>query len=1147
MDVNTFHRKLNPKAYYPTIKRQFKNISDGFKGKLMTVFLALFCLLITLNALGQRHMEHLTRGLVAVKTPDYVFLSWRIFSTDGDSVQFNLYRNGTLVNTTPISGLSNYIDSSGIESSIYYLETIYGAAAIEISTPVTVWQEQYQTIHLQSPGEAYYPNDAIVADLDGDGEMEIIVKMQTSNPDNTSEQICDPLFLHAYKLNGTLLWSIDLGVNIRPGAHYLPFMVYDIDGDGMAEVACKTAPGVIDGTGTFLGKGPAATDDDGISYVNADGRILAGPEYLTVFEGLTGKEQSTVYYIPRRHPDTENPTGAQLDAIWGDSYGNRVDRFLACVAYFDSIPSLVMCRGYYTRTVLAAWDFKVDTLVQRWIFDTDDGFPEYEGQGNHNLCVADVDNDGKDEIIYGAMAIDDDGTGLWTTGLGHGDAMHVSDIDPDRPGLEKWGITEPSGTSGSQLLDAKTGEIIWGTPDGDIARGVSADVSADYYGMECWGGTDGLRSCKNEYVGNSPSSANFVIWWDDDLLRELLDGVTVSKYNTSGDIPLFSAEGCMSNNSTKSTPNFSGDIIGDWREEMVFRTLDNQALRIYTTTTPTEYGIFTLLQDPQYRLALVWQNVGYNQPPHPGFYLGHGMNLDSLPVPDIKVNQANTSSIQITSPVNSFELGLGLDLNIIVHAIGISDTNKTIIISNDITPLDTILSAPYYTSISGLTSGDYSLLASAYDLEGKLMISDTIHISVDEGYPHVTITSPLEGNTFLPDDSIPITINAYDTDGSIDSVAFYLNSNRLATLASTPYSVKIENPGIGIHELKVIAYDNDYKFTESEVIQVEVGVMKLIQETEIGYCGTSNGTSWIESNHPGYTGIGFVNTDNVLGVQIIWAVDFPESGLYKFEWRYASADDRPGQLLLNDIVVSEVPFINTGDWVTWETLSVNANVHAGINKIGLEAIVGSGLGNIDYLRIYSLESGEEVHGIVCDSIYSSDATLSDLSVIGKVLDPAFHKDTTKYSVTLDAGTTLIQIAATPSNANASVTGYGIVPVTAPHGSVEIIVTAENGTSSLTYTINYEIPVSIDKLSLSHGLKIYPVPAQNYIFIRLNDRTEVINDISIYSIDGRKIVSTSKIFTNPSRVDLPELKNGLYLINVNTNYKSYTIRFSVNSK
>lgn len=936
--------------------------------RLQRILAVSFALLVSLQVFSQRQWEYLDRGLVAVKTTDNVFISWRMFVADNDNTAFNLYRNGTLVNSTPIKGKTNFVDPEGTANDIYYLEIASDEGEKEFSNPVSVWKEQYKTIPLQTTGR-YYPNDCSVGDLDGDGEMEIIVKIQADNPDNTHEVVTEPVMLNAYKLDGSMLWSINLGVNIRAGAHYTQFMVYDLDGDGISEIACKTAPGTKDGTGKFLSKGPAASDDDSKSYVDYNGRILTGPEYLTVFDGVNGEEMSTVKYVPPRHPDTDFPSGSQIDDIWGDNYGNRVDRFLACVAYFDDKPSLVMCRGYYTRTVLAAWDMKDGELTQRWVFDTRKAFFNYGAQGNHNLSVADVDQDGKDEIVYGAMCVDDDGTGLWTTGLGHGDAAHVSDIDPSRPGLEKWGITEPGSTSGSQLLDAKTGAIIWGTPNADVGRGVSADISADFPGMECWGGTDQLRSCKNEYVGKWPSSSNFLAWWDGDLLRELLDGVTVSKYNASGnDIVLLSADGCMSNNSSKSTPNFSGDILGDWREEIILRTEDNKSLRIYTTTIPTEHGLYTLLQDPQYRLALAWQNVAYNQPPHPGFFLGHGMDMNALPVPDINILEGKIiPSLHINAPESGYELELGRELNVVFRAVGISDTNTSIVIFDETTPLDTVSEPPYYVSIPGLTTGEYSLMAKAYDINGDLLQSNAVNVSVDEGLPKITVSSPVDGASFLTGESVTLASTAYDSDGSIDSVVFYVNGQWFATLTGEPYSKEIENLEPGIYNVKAVVYDNMSNSTESDAIQFVVGVPETIEESQPGFCGFSNGTGTIDSNHSGFSGSGFANTDNVMGAQINWNLNFPASATYKFEWRYASGSDRPGKLIVDNNTASNVPFIHTADWNVWSTTSVNAYVEKGNAKVILEALTASGLGNIDYLKVYSIETNEVVTGVDCNA------------------------------------------------------------------------------------------------------------------------------------------------------------------------------------
>ena len=321
-------------------------------------------------------------------------------------------------------------------------------------------------------------------------------------------------------------------------------MVYDLDGDGKAEVARKTADGTVDGRGTVIGNANA-------DYRNSSGYVLSGPEYLTVFNGQTGAAMSTVDYDPPRGNVSS----------WGDNYGNRVDRFLACIAYLDGQrPSLVMCRGYYTRSVLAAWDFRNGKLTKRWVFDGNN-YSGYNGQGNHNLSVADVDGDGKDEIIYGACTIDDNGKGLYTSKLGHGDAMHVGDLDPNRPGLEIWSCFESTG--GAALRDARTGEIIfrWNRT-GDTGRACSADLIASSPGEEMWASGSPLFSATGKELGSAPKQCNFAIWWDGDELRELLDGTTITKY---GGGTLLSASGCASNNGTKSTPCLQADILGDWR------------------------------------------------------------------------------------------------------------------------------------------------------------------------------------------------------------------------------------------------------------------------------------------------------------------------------------------------------------------------------------------------------------------------------------------------------------------------------------------------------------------------------------------------------------------------------------------------------
>ncbi len=320
-------------------------------------------------------------------------------------------------------------------------------------------------------------------------------------------------------------------------------------------------------------------------------------------------------------------------AAWGDRTGNRADRFLAAVAYLDGTkPSLIFCRGYYTRTVLVAWNWRDGKLSHVWTFDSDAGDQSqraYRGQGNHNLAVGDVDHDGRDEIIYGACAIDDNGRGLYSTGLGHGDALHLSDLDPDRPGLEVFDIHErPKHPNGAEFRDAATGKLLWGKPSPDVGRGVAFDIDPRHHGYESWAsgrGLEGVWNVKGETVSTrKPRSCNFGVWWDGDLLRELLNGNRVSKWDwkSESETELLTAQGCTANNGTKSTPALCADIFGDWREEILWRTADNSALRLYSTTLPTTHRLVTLMHDPQYRLSVAWQNVGYNLPTQPGFYLG---------------------------------------------------------------------------------------------------------------------------------------------------------------------------------------------------------------------------------------------------------------------------------------------------------------------------------------------------------------------------------------------------------------------------------------------------------------------------------------------------------------------------------------------
>ncbi len=571
--------------------------------------------------------EGLNRGIISVHTGKGNFVNWRLLTGDASGTAFNVYRDGTKVTSTPVTR-TNFQDPGAPASATYTVRPVVNgveqasAASVEGSLRMSAHTggevgvtASTRDVPLQVPpggstpsgSFTYEANDGSVGDLDGDGQYEIVLKWQPTNAkDNAQSGYTGNTILDAYELDGTRLWRIDLGRNIRSGAHYTQFQVFDYDGDGKAEVAVKTADGTRSGTGQVIG-------DASADHRNSSGYVLSGPEFLTVFRGSDGAVLDTENYVP--------PRGNVSD--WGDNYGNRADRFLAATAYVDgSRPSIIMARGYYTRAVIVAWDFRGGQLTRRWTYDSGRGGAY--GQGNHNLSVADVDADGRDEIVYGSATIDDNGALMYSTGLGHGDALHVSDLAPSRPGLEVFTVHEWTSSPAMDVHDARTGQFLYRAPSCgcDTGRGVAADVWAGNPGAEIWSSSvGGLRSATNgnQVAARKPGSQNFVIWWDGDAQRELLDGTQISKYGTGGDTRLLTGSGVASNNGTKSTPVLQADILGDWREEVIWRTTDNRALRIYSTTDPTSISRPSLMQDRQYRVAVAWQNTAYNQPPHASF------------------------------------------------------------------------------------------------------------------------------------------------------------------------------------------------------------------------------------------------------------------------------------------------------------------------------------------------------------------------------------------------------------------------------------------------------------------------------------------------------------------------------------------------
>jgi hypothetical protein len=584
-------------------------------------------------------MENLDRGVVAVKVTAGVYVGWRMLGTEytgtDSDTSYNLYKDGALLKN--VTDSTNYLDAAGTSTSKYTVSVVFKGAEGAQSAPVTPWSQQYASIPLTPPGSQYNANDGATGDLDGDGKLDIVLKWEGATKDNSQSGTTDPVYIAGYTLAGQHLWSINLGVNIRGGAHYTQMSVGDFDGDGKAEFACKTAPGTKDGTGAYLSTGPAANDDDSADFRNSGGYILTGPEYLTVFAGDTGKELATVNY----------PVQRGVVNAWGDGYGNRLDRYNGGMAFVSDTgtgktatgrPSIIQQRGYYTRLTVSAYNWRDGVLSKVWTFDSNDpGNSKAAGQGDHSAMAADVDGDGAQEILTGPLTVGSDGTWHCSSGMGHGDAFDAAELVPGK-GISAFSIHEGSG--GMDAHDANTCTFYFKTTEAGVDSnrgraeyiGPGNENSATCYCSSC---NEHLAACATgdtTIAASTSPGSNFVIYWDADEWREIENDISITK-GSGG--TLLNASGCASCNGTKATPTLTADLLGDWREELVLREKTNTALRVYTTTDVTARRIYTLMHDPTYRAQVAFENASYNQPPHPGFRIAP--NMAAPPVPNIYI------------------------------------------------------------------------------------------------------------------------------------------------------------------------------------------------------------------------------------------------------------------------------------------------------------------------------------------------------------------------------------------------------------------------------------------------------------------------------------------------------------------------------
>ena len=664
--------------------------------KTKTIFLAMAVLLPFLTALADEQQERMMWASINkasnASLGDYqqhtgkILVSWRMLPGESWNTAFDLYRRGistsrkTKINTAPITKATCFQDPMANPQTGYIYQLTY-AGQTDVIAQCTIQTERvkdglpYVSIPLKSTEDVFDPkvcvytaNDVSVGDLDGDGIYDIVVKRLQSRVDADGNVTSDgtgagyqirecpyPVIWDAYKLDGTFLWRIKGGTGIMLG-NSSSFAVVDFDGDGCAEMAIRTVEGTVFGDGTEIGDvdGDGKTDYRTWGNQNTsspgwvDHYCSAGPEFLSIIDGRTGAELARTNYIPRETSES-----------WGDNYWKRANSHRIGVGCFDEtgLPSVVVGRGVYARTVIEAWDWRDGQLTRRFHFDSSapggtdtnkDGKPNsaYTGQGNHSLNVADLDGDGVDEIMYGSMALDNDGYGLWSTRLGHGDANHVGKFLPDREGLQVWHCLE-GGTTMVAMHDAKDGKTIWNkvsSTANDCGRCMVADIDPSSPGCEFWWAGSNAHSATGQDLGYKPSSCNAGIWFDGSLSRQLLDANTIQSPAHGRTFTMYRYSESFINGS-KSNPSWYGDLVGDWREEVIVpdgtKLVD---LKVFSTWYPTEHKFPYLMSDHTYLMSCLNENIGYNQPTNLGWYLGSDLKSDDEPFTTTAIRTVSTAA-----------------------------------------------------------------------------------------------------------------------------------------------------------------------------------------------------------------------------------------------------------------------------------------------------------------------------------------------------------------------------------------------------------------------------------------------------------------------------------------------------------------------